>query len=48
MRPSARRLVLFRVIDRITAIFGGRAPLPASYPSFATQDPTVFELSPGS
>jgi hypothetical protein len=27
MRPSARRLVLFRVIDRITAIFGGRAPL---------------------
>lgn len=27
MRPSERRLVLFRVIDRITAFFGGRAPL---------------------
>jgi hypothetical protein len=27
MRPSKRRRVLFRVIDRITAFCGGRAPL---------------------
>ena len=27
MRPSNRRRVLFRVIDRITALFGGTGPL---------------------
>jgi hypothetical protein len=26
MRPSKRRRVLFRVIDAITALFGGQAP----------------------